>query len=346
MSFAKNPNNVLPAPRAESLLPEKTNHFIRDFDIKTQSTSSSMYTVMDLEHPKIFVRKDGCSDRLPNYQLQRAFETLYERLDTAPIMRHVLGDSFERRELLSKDPPIKGQVYALFSWQPHPDAKPSTQGNFGTFKIRGVAKDSYTATQLATDLIENVDSSNVIRQVFVGETFPLLGRGKKYVKESINTTYLDALKSIQKEREDYARSEKKNKQDIAEATQNFGDAAYKHMARDGYTGGEMIRYIQSRVEHYVNLHQIEKLKQSQNAVQVDEKLTGEEIKEAYESLEKDIQIRRENIKAALKDIAEREAAHPKMRENIVETMEEDYARRGKKYTEGGVRDMLNFFRDN
>lgn len=99
------------------------------------------------------------SPPLSGEELEKAFERLYV-------------DNFAKVDRKFSDPPIYGQKYGLFSFNPTQGSTPDQDGIYGFIKIRGAFERMEEAQEKSKDLIQNF-SANQIFTCKIGSPVPL-----------------------------------------------------------------------------------------------------------------------------------------------------------------------------
>jgi hypothetical protein len=105
------------------------------------------------------VWKPDKSEPLKGEQLEHAFKDLYI-------------DSYARTDRKFNDPQIRGQNYALFSFNPSNTAQPDSDGVYGFIKVRGVFNRLEEAEEKSKELIQYF-SANQIFVCEIGSPTPL-----------------------------------------------------------------------------------------------------------------------------------------------------------------------------
>jgi hypothetical protein len=129
---------------------------VKDVDNDTLKTALGILVPYLRKHE---VWKPDRSKPLKDDELERAFTDLYI-------------DTYVRSDRRFNDPQIRGQNYAIFSFNPSKDAKPDSDGIYGFIKVRGAFNRLEEAEEKSKELIQYF-SANQIFVCEVGSPTPL-----------------------------------------------------------------------------------------------------------------------------------------------------------------------------
>jgi len=122
---------------------------------------------------------------------------------------------------LRVDPPRPGQRYCTYVFLPSKEAKPDSDGCYGTIKFRGSDPDPVSATKYSEMIIRDVDSYNENIIGFVGHEMPLC-LDKKFVAHEKEVDVRAKVNEIAKEAVNERRKqEQKEMDDILQRQQEL-----------------------------------------------------------------------------------------------------------------------------
>jgi len=195
------------------------------------------------------------------------------------------------------DPPINGQHYALYSFNPSKGSFADTNGNYGFFKVRGVYGRKEEAIEKCEELIQYF-SANQIFICEVGKPMPLTHE----MKDRNNVTEIGPPKNTEEKAADnhnkYTKlvndltlQEKKEKEEILKRS----ELLLEDVKKDPNDVDPLQRYIQLRIKRASSAY-------------------------FYVKSQREIERLKVNIREARKQLAEMEEEHP----NLVNEYKEHY----------------------
>lgn len=125
------------------------------------------------------------------------------------VVKDLAKLEFPKVERLFRDPPVRGQDYALLSFVPAKGAKPNENDVYGFVKVRGSYSNDIEIDERCEYLIRNVDSYNKIQVGPVGFPLPLTV-SSKYAAESSEIDIRNEMKKSVSDDIKKKRQEEKN----------------------------------------------------------------------------------------------------------------------------------------
>lgn len=199
---------------------------------------------------------------LEGAQLEAAFDDLYIR---CPSGNEQGIDKYIKSDRLYSDPQVRGQNYALFSFNPTNGANPDKDGFYGFIKVRGVFNRLEEAEEKSKELIKHFSA----KQIFVcevGSPTPLQANASKENVVEVENTEQDEHSKYTELIKEQGIKEKQQIDDIKKRV----EALKEDVKKDPNEKDPMQIYLelnQKRATHaYLYMQHKEKLEETKNIV--------------------------------------------------------------------------------
>lgn len=136
----------------------------------------------------------------------------FENAKTVLVNRKYLDLKFPKIKRQRDDDPLPGQSYCMFVFLPSKEAKPDSDGCYGTIKFRGTFHDDQAAAEYGEKIIYEKDTYNENMITYTGRDFPLTDNFDQYCETTQEVDMRAKLDEPAKEKISKARAKEKGEQ--------------------------------------------------------------------------------------------------------------------------------------